>query len=112
MRRLFVAVGACGLVAIGMAGASADPATPVPTPAGQAPSPADIQALVEKLGSEHFAEREAAVAALEKIGLPAAAALKAAVVGEVPEVRERAAILLGKLHRAADSTSRLAPKRV
>src|SRR5262245_34284152 len=116
MRRLFVAVGACGLLAVGMAGASGDPATPAPpappTPPGQSPSPSEIQARVEKLGSDQFTEREAATAALEKIGLPAANALKAAAKSDVPEVRERAAILLGKMHRAADSTSRLVPKRV
>src|SRR5947207_786689 len=70
MRRLIAAVGACA-VAVGLAGASG---TSAPTPA---PQPADIAALVEQLGSERFADREAAAAALEKIGAPAAEALQA-----------------------------------
>jgi hypothetical protein len=102
MRRLFVAVGASALLGLGASAAPGDPA----------PSPSAVQVLVEKLGSDQFAEREAAAAALEKVGLPAAPALRAAASSENPEVRERAAVLLGKLARAADSTSRLAAKTV
>lgn len=108
MRRLFVAVGTCG-IAVGIAAASSPPA---PAPTAPVPAPVGIPALVEQLGSERFAEREAAAAALEKLGLPAIDALRAATKSDVPEVRERAAALLTKMRRLADSGNRLTPKRV
>jgi hypothetical protein len=101
MKRLFVAVGVFGLA---VAAAARQP-TPGPTPAGPA-------ALVEQLGAESFADREAAAAALEKIGPPAIDALRLGTRSENPEVRDRAAVLLARLKRVADSNSRLAPKRV
>ncbi|MBA4063401.1 MAG: hypothetical protein C0501_06750 [Isosphaera sp.] len=98
MNRLFLLVGACApAVAAGSA----------PTP-----PPPDPAALVRQLGSDRYDEREAAAAALEKIGPPAAKALADGAASEHPEVRERAAVLLGKVRRAADSAARLAPKRV
>jgi hypothetical protein len=103
MDRLFAAVGACALAAGFAAAAESAPTPP----------PADIPALVRQLGAERYADREAAAAALEKVGPPAAAALAAAAArGEDPEVRERAAVLLGKVRRAADSVARLAPRKV
>lgn len=100
MRRLSVAVGACLTLGLALA---ADPPSP---------SPGKAAALVEQLGSERFADREAAVAALEKLGPEALDALKAGARSENPEVRERATILLGKVKRSADSSSRLVAKRV
>lgn len=112
MRRLFAAVGACALVSgltVGLAGESDTPAPPTPPTAVQI----QIQALVDQLGSERFADREAAAAALEKMGPAVSEALQvAAIRHENPEVRERAAKLLIKLKRGVESTSRLVAKRV
>src|SRR5262245_11822396 len=109
MRRLFAAVGACALVsglAVGLAG-DGPPTHSAP------PTAAQIQALIEQLGSERFSDREAAVVALEKIGPAATEALQAAATrGESPEVRERAATILIKLKRGAESGIRLTAKRV
>jgi hypothetical protein len=102
MRRLLAAVVACGLV-VGVA--SGDPA-----PAA-APDPS-VSEWVAKLGSEQFREREDAVAALEKAGPAALPALREAVKSSDPEVRQRAAALLLKLQRSADSVAKLAPKKV
>jgi hypothetical protein len=112
MRRLIVAVGACG-IAVGVAGASGDPAGSAPT-AAAAPTPTNspIQTLVEQLGSEQFSDREAAMTALAKLGAPAIPALQAGLRNESPEVRERAAILLVKIRRVAESAERLVAKRV
>ncbi len=103
MRRLFVAVGSCGL-AFGMACSAAEPTVP--------PPPAAIQTLVEQLGAERYADRETATRALEKIGTPALKALQAAALGDNPEVRERAGALVTKLKRLGDSGSRLTTRRV
>jgi hypothetical protein len=100
MRRLFVAIGSCGL-AFGIASAS----PPVPTSTG-------ISALIEQLGSDRYSDREAAAVALEKLGPAAIEALKTATNSEIPEIRERAAALLTKLKRLSDSSTRLAAKRV
>src|SRR5262245_58369080 len=103
MRRLFAVAAACA-VAGGITGA-ADPAAPTPTP-----DPA--QKLVEQLGADRYADREAAAAALEKIGPSALPALRAGTRSENPEVRERVGPLIVKLKRSAESTARLAPKKV
>lgn len=103
--RLLVTVGVVGL-ALGVAGASG-PATPLP----KAGAP-NLAALVEQLGSEQFSDREAASAALEKIGLPALDALRTAMRSDNPEVRERSALLFNKLKRTVDSATRLTAKRV
>ncbi len=99
MTRLFATIGALGL-AVGLAGA--DPAAAAPTPAE----------LVARLGSDDFAQREAAVVALEKAGAAAIPALREAVQSPDPEVRQRAAAILTKLQRAADSTGKLVAKKV
>ena len=80
-----------------------------PAPLTVPPSPAE---LVAQLGSEDFAEREAAVAALGKAGNDAIPALREALKSDNPEVRQRAAAILTKLQRAADSTGKLAPKKI
>src|SRR5262245_19607112 len=103
MRRLF-AVAAC-VVVVGITGA-ADTATPAPA------APSAAQKLVDQLGSERYADREAAAAALEKLGPDALPALLAATGSDNPEVRERVAALIVRLKRATDSTARLVPKRV
>ena len=101
MRRLFAAVGTFGLAAGVACGG------PAPEPAASEPA-----ALVARLGSDDFREREAAVAALERAGAAALPALRAAVTSSEPEVRHRAAAILHKLQRAADSASKLTAKTV
>ncbi len=54
-------------------------------------------AIVARLGSERFAEREAATAELLKIGAPAVAALQQALQADDVEVRTRAQKLLNAL---------------
>ncbi len=103
MTRLFAVAMMCA-VAIGLVGA-ADTAVPTPKPDA-------MKALVEQLGSDRYADREAAAAALEKIGPPALPALRDAARSESPEVRERAAVLSVKLKRIAESNNRLVAKRV
>src|SRR6516162_5857759 len=114
MRRLFATVGVFALV-VGIAGASGEPLPPTPpatSSSAAAPAKAALQSLVDKLGSELFSEREAAEKELAKIGLPAAEALTGGLRSESPEVRERAAALLVKIRRQADSGNRLVAKRV
>jgi hypothetical protein len=59
-------------------------------------SPSDPAALVEKLGSARYAEREAAKA-LENFGSKALPALRAALKSKDPEVRTRARALINKI---------------
>lgn len=68
--------------------------------------------LIEKLGSESFAEREAAQAALERAGMAVVPALEAALQSENPEVNRRADRALAAIHRVAESRERLTPKPV
>jgi hypothetical protein len=56
--------------------------------------------LIEQLGSARYAEREAAVAALERIGRPALSALRTARDSRDPEVRTRAAALAQRIENA------------
>jgi hypothetical protein len=57
----------------------------------------DPTALVEQLGSGRYARREAAAAALEKLGSDALPALREALASKDPEVRSRAAVLIEKI---------------
>jgi hypothetical protein len=66
----------------------------------QIPAPAasqDAAALVEQLGSARYADREAAAAALERIGRHALAPLRVARDSRDPEVRTRASALAQKI---------------
>jgi hypothetical protein len=76
-------------------------------PPAARPAPAD---LVAQLGSDDFRAREAAQAALQKCGPEALPALKAALASADPEIRLRAAPLLARLQRTADSAPRIAAK--
>jgi hypothetical protein len=69
-----------------------------PAPADPAPDPV---ALVSRLGSDDFAEREAAAKDLKALGAKAEPALKAALASENPEARTRAAQLLVAIRRDA-----------
>lgn len=74
-----------------------------------APTPAE---LVAQLGSDDFRTREAAHAALQKCGPEAIPALRAALESADPEIRLRAAPLLTRVQRAADSAPRTVAKKI
>src|SRR4051794_36713915 len=63
---------------------------------GQVPA-ADPVALVANLGSPRYAEREAATAALERMGRTALGPLRAARDSRDPEIRTRAAALVNTI---------------
>jgi hypothetical protein len=69
----------------------------------------EITQLVEKLGSEDFAEREAATKRLDELGAPALDDLRAACRSEDPEVADRAKDLVRKIERRIASERALAP---
>jgi hypothetical protein len=104
MKRLRMPVVACCLMA-GLASASDKPAPVKPT------STVTVRTLIDQLGSDDFADREAATRSLEIIGPPAVEALKIAALSESPEIRDRAADLLIKIQRATESKTRLIAKR-
>ena len=62
-----------------------------------------IAGLVRQLGSEHFAQREAAVTALDAIGPDALPALAGAGASQDPEVRRRATLLARSIDRRLHS---------
>jgi len=66
---------------------------------GQVPA-GDPAALVDRLGSPRYAEREAAAGALERLGRQAVAALRAARADRDPEIRTRTGALLNKIEGA------------
>src|SRR5271154_3766891 len=66
---------------------------------GQVPA-ADPAALVERLGSPRYADREEAAGALERLGREALAALRAARDDRDPEIRTRTDALLNKIEGA------------
>ena len=70
------------------------------------PPPTDAQraaALIERLGSEDYQERQAAVAALDRLGAAALPALRGARKHLDPEVRRQVAQLLPILERRAET---------
>ena len=79
-------------------------------PAVPPPSSVSPEHLVEQLGSDSYVEREAAMAALERVGAAAVPALEAATRNPNPEICKRAAEVLGTLRRSSDSKDRLATK--
>ncbi|CAN5570376.1 hypothetical protein BH11PLA2_BH11PLA2_36250 [soil metagenome] len=80
---------------------------------GFAADTAAIDALVQKLGSPSYAEREAAGQELLKVGLSALPAVKAAAENNAdPEIRERAAALVEPLSKTFDSSKLLAVKSI
>ena len=96
MRRLLAAVGTAGLAAQGWAA----PTAPVHPAA---------DALVEKLSATRYADREAAGAALAKVGPAALPALdRAASAGGDAEIRERAARLADRIRKAEENAGLLA----
>lgn len=98
MKQALAALGTLSLALVTLAA----PPTAQPTPAE----------LVARLGSDDFRTREAAHAALLKSGPEALPALRAALESSDPEVRLRAAPLLVRLQRAADSAPRIVAKKI
>jgi hypothetical protein len=82
-------------------------AAPVPLPSAR-----EAEQLVEKLGSQDYAEREAATKRLDELGALALDALRAACRSENPEVADRAKDLVRKIERRVASDSTLAPTMV
>jgi hypothetical protein len=82
---------------------------------GAAPEASDaarVAALVRQLGSESYAEREAAMAALDAAGEPALDALREAARGKDPEVRRRAVLLVRQVERRVEARKVLEPQRL
>ena len=100
-RRLLAAVGAWAVCAWALAADGPAPAR-TPTP----------EHLVAQLGSERYADREAAAKALAEAGPAAIPLLKAAAGGPNPEVARRAGDILAQLQRIDDSARRLVAKTV
>jgi WD40 repeat protein len=71
---------------------------PQPAVRGQALDDTEIQRLITQLGSEDFAQREAASRRLEAIGEPALPALYGATASKDPEVRRRAEQIIQAIH--------------
>src|SRR3954454_16281516 len=75
-------------------------AVPALTAGTEPPTPAEIRRLVTQLGSDQFAEREAAGRRLEAIGEPALGALRRAAGNDPdPEIRRRARGLVAAVER-------------
>ena len=98
MNRLLAMVGLFVLTA-------AMPAAPPTVP------PASPDQLIEQLGSESYAEREAAMTALEKAGVAAIPVLEAAIRNPNPEISKRAVQVLAagseRLHESVERPRRL-----
>lgn len=71
-----------------------------------------IAGLIERLGSDSFAEREKASKDLEEVGIAALAALRKAAKSDDPERRKRANDLLKKIEVVAEREEALKPKRL
>src|SRR5262249_44516344 len=63
------------------------------------PDRPDVPALIRQLGADSFAEREAASKALQKIGPPALAELRKALVSKDLEIRRRARRLVDAIEK-------------
>ena len=77
-----------------------------------AAGPEQIATLVARLGSEQFAEREAATQALDTLGSPALEALRQASQSEDVEIRRRSIELLQGIEKRIESAQLLAPRRI
>jgi hypothetical protein len=81
--------------------------------AGSAPADAaQLNKLISQLGSGQFSERQAAGAALEKLGAAAVPALRQAKTNPDLEVRRRAETLLARIERRLESACLLAGKQI
>jgi hypothetical protein len=75
-------------------------------------SPEQIDKLVGQLGSKSFGERERAMEALDKLGLPALEALRKATRSRDSEVSRRAGELVERIEKRGTNSQMLAPTRV
>ncbi|HZY90987.1 MAG TPA: hypothetical protein VFE78_39560 [Gemmataceae bacterium] len=73
---------------------------------------AHIARLVGQLGSSSFEQRQEAARALDAVGGPALAALRAAERGPDPEVRRRARDLVRRIERREETARVLRPQRL
>jgi len=76
------------------------------------PTPAELRALIQQLGSEDYAQREAAGKKLAATGAPAVEELRAASRSGNPEVVRRARELLRKIEARIANEKALAPTLV
>jgi outer membrane protein assembly factor BamB len=74
------------------------------------PGAARLAALVGRLGSESYAERERAGEALDAAGAPALGALRNAAASRDPEVHRRAAALVRAIERRVETAALLEPQ--
>jgi hypothetical protein len=96
-----------GLALVGMA------LLPAPSNAREEKALADkIAKLVEQLGSDAFAERNAASKALDEIGAPALEALRGAMKSTDAEVRRRSTALVATIEARTQTSRILSPKMV
>lgn len=72
----------------------------------------NIPALIEQLGGPRFAQRQAAVKALDELGLRALDDLRRAAAEGDPEVRRQCQELVRRIELRAESARLLAPRRV
>ena len=72
----------------------------------------DIPALIRKLGSPRFQERQKAIFELEKLGQPAMKYLKKAITSDNLEIRTAAGSILAKLEQESFTDNLLAPTMV
>ncbi|MFO0879287.1 MAG: HEAT repeat domain-containing protein [Gemmataceae bacterium] len=83
-----------------------------PLPAADEPTSASIARLIQQLGADTFAEREAASQALDRLGAPALEALQKASRHSDAEVRKRAIDLVGRIEKRVETSRVLAPTLV
>jgi hypothetical protein len=98
-----VGLGWVGALAAGGAAGQGKPA------AGEAGSPAQ---LVTRLGSQRFRDREDASRALDELGAKALPPLRQAAADPDPEVRRRAAALVGRIEKRLETERLLEPQHV
>jgi hypothetical protein len=103
---LLTAVLVIGLLVGPIAAAAEEGATPVAPPAGAAPESVDpssqVKEWIDQLGSDQFAQREAASRSLAEAGLPALKALTGAIHGDDLEVASRAIEIVRRFLEGGD----------
>lgn len=108
---LLVAALGTGLVSACYGILSAAPRQPAPTSTSGTPA-TQIDRLIAQLGSDQFAEREAAARELARLGPPVLEALRKASANPDLEIRRRAARLIPEIERRAEIDSLLTPTRI
>lgn len=86
---------------------------PLTLPAADRPADGEkIARLIDRLGSQPFAEREQASHALDELGQAALPALHKALSHEDPEIRRRAQELIRRIDKRLETAKLLEPKRL